>query len=545
MKNISQKFFFATFIVFSCLHISLLYSQRLYPFIDLPYHLAIATIVKYYGSATNNFSEYFTVAGTLFRPHVLHVLFCNLDIFPSVEFGNKIFFCLYALLFPLSVLLLIFKFKGNPWFSILTFLLLYNFNVCWGFTEYAFSIPLFFLFFYVFTHYLGKGTPFNSLLTALLFLILYFAHSLTTIFALMVFTVCLAVKYRSKMSTGLKKSVIVFPVLLLIVSSKGSVTGQGFIVTLKRLGSYYVREYLDGIPDRAGHLLFGDNSFLFSGLTGQIWSLIFSSAVLLPFVFALVWRRKDLGGVLRDPDKQPLLILFLCALGCCCFLPAGVLNAWAIYQRFSVILFAVIIILNSVLYAEKIRSFLLIYLVTVCLLYYGLWNNYYSEFSEENKTFTASFFQKTKSSETLGAQIFEHDYRGQAVYVHFSDYYITWKQGIAASGIINFGQTGVQRKVRDDLLPAYNEWQEKMWKQHGDRYYKYSGIREAVSTELLPVYNAWLGSKLKLYDNRYGEMDYVLTRGKVPEPAKRYLQSFKLIQSSDSWQLYQSQKHMY
>ena len=522
----------------------MLYSQRLYPFIDLPYHLATATVIKYYGAAANNFSTYFTITDTFIRPHALHALFCSLNLFPSIEFGNKIFFCLYALLFPFSVLLLVFKFKGNFWFSILSFLLLYNFNMCWGFAEYTFSIPLFLLFFYVLTCYLEKASFFNSFSATVMFLMLFFMHSLTTIFALLVFTVCLGFKYKSEMAAGLKKSIIALPVIILMLSSKGSVTGQGLFVTLKRLCLYYINEYPHEIPGRASHLLFSDNFFLFPGAAGKIWALVFSSAMLFPFVFALLCRRKKLLAFFKDPGKQPLLLLFLCALGCCCFLPSGILNAWAIYQRFSVILFAIVIVINSVFYAEKLRPLLVIYIITVCVLHYGLWNNYYTEFSEENKTFTPALFPEAEKDATLGAQIFEHDYRGRAVYVHFPNYYITWKQGIAVSSIINFGQTGVKRKVGQDFLPAYEKWQEKMWRQHGDRYYKYSGIREAVSPELLPVYNAWLGSKLKQYDNRYKDTTYVLTRGDSPKEAGLYLKNFELVRSTAKWHLYQNRKRI-
>jgi len=543
MKDISQRFFFAAFVIFLFLHLFLLYTQRLYPFIDLPYHLAIATVIKFYGAASNSFSEYFTISETFLRPHALHSLFCGLDIFPSVEFGNKIFFCLYTLLFPLSVLLLIFKFKGNLWFSLLSFLFLYNFNVCWGFTEYTLSIPVFLFFFYVFTCYLDEASFFNSLFLTVLFLILYFAHSLSTLFALMVFTVCLGVKYRGTWGTGIKKSVVALPVLMLILFSKGSVTGQGFIITLKRLGYYYIKEYFKGLPDRASHLLFADNSFLFPGSTGKLWSLLFSSAVLLPFIYILVVKRRHLWTVLKDPARQPLGLLLCCVLLCFSFLPYGVLNAWAIYQRFSVFLFVTLIIINSVLYTRKTGTFLLFYVVVLCALHYGFWSNYYTEFSEENRTFTPAFLPTSEKGVTLGAQIFKHDYRGQPVYVHFPDYYITWKQGVAASSIINFGQTGVKRKVIEESLPAYFEWKEKMWKQHGDRYYKYSGIREAVSPDLLPVYNAWIGSKFKQYDSRYKDKTYILTRGNPPEAASHYFENFERIRFTDEWYLYQSRKH--
>ena len=137
----SGRSFLAAFAALAALHVVAVSSSRLLPFIDLPNHLAAATIVRHYGEFGNEFSRYFRV--DLFpRPNVLHIVFCSLKIFPSVEAANRAWYIIYLLLLPFSTALLVRRLGGAAWVSALSLLMLYSYSVCWGFAGYTMAIPL-------------------------------------------------------------------------------------------------------------------------------------------------------------------------------------------------------------------------------------------------------------------------------------------------------------------------------------------------------------------------------------------------------------------
>ena len=171
------------FFIFIILHLFLILNQRIYPFVDMPSHLAAATIFRYYNEPTNQFEKYYSI--DMFpKPNIFYILFCSLKIFPSVEFANKIFLCIYAILLPLSVLLIIKKMKGNLWFSLLSFLFLYNFNLGWGFVNFIISIPFILLFIYFLIDYHHKKDIKGKVILTVFFLFLFLLHALAALFSL-------------------------------------------------------------------------------------------------------------------------------------------------------------------------------------------------------------------------------------------------------------------------------------------------------------------------------------------------------------------------
>ena len=102
-------------------HLVLIWTVRLYPFIDLP-----ATSIRYYGEPGNRFAEFYSIGSFLLKPNVAHILFCSSSLFPTVEFANRIYYSLYVILFPLSILFIIWYLGGAAHYSLLSFLLIYN-----------------------------------------------------------------------------------------------------------------------------------------------------------------------------------------------------------------------------------------------------------------------------------------------------------------------------------------------------------------------------------------------------------------------------------
>ena len=85
-----KTIFWIVFIILCLIHCSNIIRLDVYPFTDLPNHLAEATIYKYINEPGTEFSNYYQSQVDIFKPNTLHILFCSL--FGNIELGNKIFY---------------------------------------------------------------------------------------------------------------------------------------------------------------------------------------------------------------------------------------------------------------------------------------------------------------------------------------------------------------------------------------------------------------------------------------------------------------------
>src|SRR5688572_32794894 len=82
--NLNKRFL----IIFSgliFLYLILTFCTRLFPYVDIPFHLAEATIYRYYNSPGFYFKDYYLVDSFL-RPNIFHIAFAGSSIFPSLVF---------------------------------------------------------------------------------------------------------------------------------------------------------------------------------------------------------------------------------------------------------------------------------------------------------------------------------------------------------------------------------------------------------------------------------------------------------------------------
>ena len=114
--------------------------MRVLPFTDLPNHLSAATVVKYYDEPGNEFNKFYDIPDKI-KSNTFHLYFTSSFLFPTVEFGNKIYYILYVILFPLSILAVIKKLNGDIRYSLFSFFFLWNFEVSFGFVGYTLSVP--------------------------------------------------------------------------------------------------------------------------------------------------------------------------------------------------------------------------------------------------------------------------------------------------------------------------------------------------------------------------------------------------------------------
>jgi hypothetical protein len=490
-----KNLFCAIFLGVLALHLALILSVRLYPFTDIPNHLAAATIVRYIGEPSNHFVEYFSV-DTFLKPNTFHPVFCSLALFPSPEFANRIYLALYAILLPVSMYLIIRKLGGNPWFSLLSFLLLYNYNVSWGFVGFVFAIPLVLLFCYFFIFDARGVTGASRIVWAAAFLVLlYFVHLLAALFCLLLLFLALAPGFRRiprAFSGGLLASL---PLIVLIArwwrGETRNYPGPGI---LQFLSGYYRNSYLESVVHRKSLLVF-DNYHLSVGARGYIVATVFSLSIVVPAIILLV-RGRAQSGRPRFGAPLPLALgAFLCFL----LLPNEIPRQSILYERFSSLLLLALVIYAGFRAPGRLHRAAVAGIVAISLFHFALWADYFIDFNRENAGFDRAFLRPSGDDGKLAGLVYDYTYRGRGIFIHFPSYYLVWEKGIATSRVAE---------------------------------YRFSAIRKTAGGRAIPRYLEWVGKGIP-YDGRYRDMDYLLMRGGGAPGG------FELERSAGKWSLYE------
>jgi len=498
----SRKTFIAILAFLILLHIILIATSRLYPFTDMPNHLAAATIYRHHDDPGSRFPEYYR-QDLFLKPNTFHAIFCSLPIFPSVESANRVFLSLYAVLLPLSVLLLIRRLGGREWFALLSFLVLYNYNLSWGFVGFAFSIPLI-LFLIAFTaSLLRDGGALNGAAVAAGLVLLFFIHALAAVFAALLFLACCIVSGRRSPVEKARACAVLAPVLLIIALWWGRETAQDRGTgTFDFLRTYYESEYFKTLLSRK-NFLFLDNYSLYEGMKGTVCGLLFASCIVAPAI-ALLARRTSFGAYRRSEPGRISLTFAALSLACFVLLPSLLPGQTILYQRFSALVLISLVILGSILAHKTPHIVVRAGICAACFVHLVLWAGYFTGFNRENTAFTPSFLPEGREGKLAGL-IYDLRYRGKPVYIHFPNYYIVWKKGIASTKIIDYRFGAIRRRVGPAELPPYEEW--------------ISLIRGSTDT--------------------YRDMDYLLVRG-FPRPGQEgSLAGFEAARAKGAWALYE------
>jgi hypothetical protein len=483
-----KRLFRALFLGLIALHLALVLSARLYPFTDLPDHLAAATIARHIGEPTNDFARFYRVDAFL-KPNTFHLWFCGLALFPSVELANRIFFALYVVLFPLSVLLAVRKLGGNPWYAFLSFPLVYNYSVSWGFAGFAFAVPLAILFcrFFVLDER-GVAGPARALGAAAGLALLYFVHVLAALFCLLAVVLRLVGRGRGGRRALVWSIAAALPLAVLVFSWwRGEARGYAGPGLVPFLREYYSAVFVPTFFKRKSVLIF-DNYHLFEGVRGYAIAALFSLGILVPAAAALFARKRGAPG---------LSALLLAALLCCLLLPNELPQQAVLYERFSVLLLIALILFAASRAPARLPRGAAGAFVGLALLHYLLWTGYFFDFNRENAGFDRAFLRPDGSGKTLAGLVVDYTYRGRPTYIHFPSYYIVWEKCAATASLADF---------------------------------RFGAVRRNASTLMLPRYLEWVGKRGN-YDGRYRDMDYLLMRGgSVPE-------GFAIERTAGAWSL--------
>jgi hypothetical protein len=491
-------------LVFVLVHAAILLGLPLLPFIDLPNHLAEATIYKYHGEPGNTLSLYYQPTPWYF-PNTFHTIFCA--VFPSVEVGNKIFHILYIALLGVSVQLVIRQLGGNPWYALFAFLLTYNYNITFGFVGFAFAIPTLLFLFYLILVDLKENRPGLKFTIAVVLILLFTMHAQAALFGLLLFGGITLYSYRNSLrEVALRAFTVPIPVVLLIFAWWFSKEEKPEESTFAFLEFYYKEVFFPDFFQRF-KIIGYDNFQLLSGTAGSIVGASFFFLILIPVIYFKPWRTIP-AGFWTSPNLHYAGFFLFITLGCYFLLPDKLPGQSPLYQRFCTFVILGLIILFSIILKKASSKHLAVMAIASLCIYSGFWFEYLYYFNKENQSFTPEFFKGTNHEARLAGLIYDNKFRGRRIYIHYPNYFLVWNKGITASKIIDYRFGVVTRVAPESVIPFYHEY-----------------IGENFDPRPQP---------------QYSDLEYILVRGHALQAEDLDTSRFTLIKSADLWKLYEN-----
>jgi len=509
-----DRSFNISFITLLLLHILVIINTSLFPFADVPSHLAEGTIFRYYGSDTNNFNEYYTLHYLLY-PNTFHLFFFSLPIFSSVETANRFLHLISIISLPILVYFIIYEIKGNKWFAIASLVLVYNYNITFGFTGNAIANDLMLVILWLWLRIVNSNKyHFIYMLGISILLIgIYFMHAMVALFCVLMLATFLLYRYNN-IRKLLLNSFCLIPLGILIInwwfvlqkSAENSVSyGSKDVSTLAFMKEYYLHDFWLTYLSR-GRFLVVDNSPLFDGLFGKVVGLLFSLIILIPLlllIYNFIFRKyyKFNFSYKKENKLHYIVIFLLINIICYFFLPSKIPGQEPIYERFSTTLLIALLFIASKI-PEANKKFLTYAAIIIASCHLILWTQYLMQFNRENEAFAQILPQD--NSKVLSFMNYDPAYRGRMMYDHFQNYFIVKKQGIATSRIIDYRFGMIRRKESGGLPP-----QNYMYNDDNPR------------------------ALLK-------KSDYILIRGTISSNHQRILDSlntFRLVRNVQNWHL--------
>ncbi len=435
-------------------YLSNLWRLDLYPFTDLPNHLAEAYLLRALSDPASPLHAFYSIQVTPLTTASLHAYFCSL--FADVETGNRIFYTAYLLLLPLCMILLVRSAGGNRWVALLSVLFLYNFSMMEGFSTFTLGIALALMDLFLLVRFLDRpGLP-RAIPLAVIGLVLFYAHAVIFTFIFAVSAIVLLSRKGLTARERLLGLAMLAPACLLTAAWLLGFQSTGNEPSfMSFLASYYRQDYLPSLFSRVTGLL-ADNKQVATRPFGQILALLFVAPLLAgAAAFGLRNKFTDLLA-LEDGSKHTALV-FLGVAGLCYLILPDHLPGWSyFYQRFSVFVFLALVWITSWSIPPRFVRSAQALAVGIVILHAGLWFQYFSDFNRLAQPFHSLLYHSDKAAgRTLSALIDDYDFRGYPVFIHYQNYQLIWNRGAVPTAITDYRFRLVQRQPG---LPPYQEW---------------------------------------------------------------------------------------
>jgi len=401
------------------------------------------------------------------KSNSIYIYFCSLNIFPNVEFANRLFYAVYIIILPLSVWSIIRTFNGNSYYSILSFLFLINHNVHWGFVSYMMSIPVIIFIFIAFNKYFVLNKLKYVYFIWILLIIVFFLHFQMAIFVVLIFGLFTIVYQRKNSKKILINTLSVIPVIIIMVYAYLVDSQSGATPLFSYMLNYYISSYFNTLIDRFNVLFVVDNYFILRGATGIVFSLL--ATVPLSVIFILKAAKLKISEILKNQNLKFLSNLFIITSLCFFLLPDVIPGQNIIFERYSVPIFLLIIIISSIIQINsKLENSLKLIIPIIIVIQTVFIFDYMFDFKKSTADFNLGIFPDNNKARLAGI-ILDNDFRGSKVYAHFPMYFTVWKQGIT-TGLIDYRFGLIKRNISREILPQYIEWTDKQMDY--DEYYK-------------------------------------------------------------------------
>lgn len=515
-----RSWWFFTLMVLA--HAALMWRQPTYPMVDLPFHLAAATIHEQLRYPEGPFHQVFEPRTGL-QPNLLHLAWCRMP-FLSVETANRLYLMGYVVLFGVSLGLVVSRLKGEPTAAAMGLLFLYDFNFSWGFVNFIMSVPLVILGLCGWSKWLVRPRLWQGVGLALMSAGLFFVHLLGLLFWMLVAcATALAMGKRTVKRVGLSLLPLIPAVLLVMYWSWQYVDSQG-LGTWPFLWKYYTEEYAASWAVRP-YMLVWQNGHLFGAppWLAFVTSLALLACACLPFGEVVQDRFQTFRRKWKEPLFRALVILIGCALGCALLLPGRIPGQWYLFERFPIWMASGLVCLGSALRPRPRWAWLNGVLACFCILHFLLYANYFGGFNEQMKPLREMVLAKAQGR--LGGFIYRPDYRGHPVFRHVANYHAVWNKGLATTPLPDFRFGSLKRIDGFKVLPA-------TLISTGDE-----------QTERFYDLNGWVTRRVQLgmHPQRFRrifEMESLLVRGRIHDHHQRFFERFAVESQSGSWRLF-------
>ncbi len=479
-------------------YIIILFWSRCLPFIDLPLHLSMSTIIRAMRDNDAVYPLYYSTISLFKIPNTFHIGFCSLPLFPDIEFANLIYYIVYIILFPLAILHLIREMKGNPVFVFLSFIFIFNYNAMWGFVGFMSGVPLVIIYISIlYRSHITSEWKYNLFLSLFLMLLFYF-HLLISFFCICI-TIGTAFIFRKNVRDLLVRISVSIPSFMMAGYwwFHHGLHGRGGN-TFWQIVDYYRTNFFQFLVQKAG-LIYWNHYLLWKGAGGIALGILFS--VFIMSLFLMIRRNEKWKRIfIQNFAVRYILFFIFVAIVFSVFFPRTSSFRFSFY-RFSVFIWLGVIVLLSLVASGRQPRRVIAIMFFLSILNAGLYGHYFYQFQKENRSFDPSLFSDLDRNGIMTAVIYDGWFRFCPIYYHFPSYYIIWNRGIFAPRRLDI-QTATYPVKANETLKRF------------------------------PIY------KEILQHDSIQEFDYVLVRGRIPEEERTQFTRFRLFREREEWKIF-------
>jgi hypothetical protein len=455
-----ERAFWTVFATVLVLHLLAVNVTPILPWVDIPFHMAAAQIRATWDDPASLWGEYVSLRPLGLRPNLLYHLWAGSGIAGDVVTATRVFYSIYVVAIPLLSLAVVRTLNGSPWIALLAFLLVFNFNVTYGFAEFTAGLPFFLLLVLLLVHWDRTAGWWHAPAVGGALAVLFFGHALLAIFGLLT-VVLFAVLKRGRQSWAALAACVPL-VVLLATWYTGRGDGESGIAYLWQ---YYTDGYWRGLWKRMHWSVRLDNRPLIEPLISSFLAAGFVAVVLVTLA-GVMWSRlraqsdpvsKRVRVLFRLPGFAGIGALLLAAGATVAFAPPGYPPFWNVFQRFMCLLVLALVFWAAALAGRRwFHPKAACLLAGIALLHGSLWLEHTLSYRDQLAPLTR-LFAAVPAEAIPGIFAADQKYRGDGeVFAHVSNLFIVLHGRMAVSPLFDYPYTHVPRQADPAVLPPYD-----------------------------------------------------------------------------------------